>query len=161
MISLWDILLSFLLLVILIILQDSNQLLHVKSYHQNKILIGPLPNCCHFGLFCSLYSVYNLYRCSISVFRQTSINVPQKSPLRLETVFLKLGCYFNALMARVIGSARWSEWPLKIFRLNNIWTPKYVCFKEGKKNIQVEEIGYRGRKLLLSHFSRIRLYATP
>ena len=36
-------------------------------------------------------------------------------------------------MARVIGSARWSEWPLKVFRLNNIWTPKYVCYKEGKK----------------------------
>lgn len=143
----WDILSSFLLLVILIILQGSNQLLHVKSYHQNMILIVPLPNCCHFCLFCSLYSAHNLYRWSISVFKQTSINVPQKSPLRLETVLLKLGCSFNALMARVIGGARRSEWPLKIFRLNNIWTPKYVCYKEEKKKkSQVGEIGHRGRK---------------
>ena len=110
------------------------------------ILIAPLPNCCHFGLFCSLYSAYNFYRCSISVFKQTSINVHQKSPLRLETVFLKLGWYFNALMARVIGSARWSEWPLKVFRLNNIWTPKYVCYKEGKKENPGRGNGHRGRK---------------
>lgn len=68
-------------------------------------------------------------------------------PRKAHLVLLKLGCSLNALMARVIGSARWREWLLKIFRLNNIWTPKYACYKEEKKKkSQVEQIGHRGRK---------------